>query len=94
VGLQSCSEARVVGLARGGWGRARLLLLVLFASALGGCARLRPPLVKSHQRMHLSDRIMRSDRGGLGDAADQHVLQTREGAVGGTSTAGGGCGCN
>ncbi|HEY0707141.1 MAG TPA: DUF4266 domain-containing protein [Polyangia bacterium] len=64
------------------------------AGALAGCAGLRPPLVKPHQRAHLSDRIMRGDRGGLGGAADQHVLQTREGAAGGTSTAGGGCGCN
>ncbi|HEY0712057.1 MAG TPA: DUF4266 domain-containing protein [Polyangia bacterium] len=76
-------------------GARRLLLAFTVAIlAVSGCARLRPTLVKPHQRMHLSDRIMRSERGGLGDSADQHVLQTREGAVGGTSTAGGGCGCN
>jgi hypothetical protein len=27
-------------------------------------------------------------------AADEHVLANREGAVGATGTAGGGCGCN
>jgi hypothetical protein len=59
-----------------------------------GCARLRPIPVKPYQRVHLSDRIMRTDVDRLGQAADQHVLNTREGAAGGTGTAGGGCGCN
>jgi hypothetical protein len=59
-----------------------------------GCARLRPIAVKPYQRVHLSDRMMRTDVDRLGQAADQHVLNTREGAAGGTGTAGGGCGCN
>jgi hypothetical protein len=69
-----------------------LVALVLFA--LGGCAKLLPPPVKPYQRVHLSDRIMRSDADKLGRAADQHVLGTREGAFGGSGTTGGGCGCN
>jgi hypothetical protein len=44
--------------------------------------------------VHLADRIMRVDNDRLGQAADQHVLGTREGAFGGSGTAGGGCGCN
>lgn len=59
-----------------------------------GCARWRPPPVRAYQRAHLADRIMRIDSERLGAAADQHVLSTREGAIGGTGTAGGGCGCN
>lgn len=70
------------------WALLALLLL------LGGCARLLPPPVKPHQRVHLSDRIMRTDVNRLGRAADQHVLGTREGALGGHGTTGGGCGCN
>jgi hypothetical protein len=73
--------------------RAALLVAWLLGCA-GGCARWRPPLVRPHQRVHLADRIMRVDNDRLGQAADQHVLGTREGAVGGNGTAGGGCGCN
>jgi hypothetical protein len=70
----------------------RILLLALLA--VPSCARLLPPLVKPYQRVHLSDRIMRTDADKLGRAADQHVLGTREGAFGGNGTTGGGCGCN
>jgi hypothetical protein len=73
--------------------RAALGLTLLLATA-AGCARWRPPLVRPHQRVHLADRIMRVDNDRLGQAADQHVLGTREGAFGGNGTAGGGCGCN
>jgi hypothetical protein len=69
----------------------RVLVIALLGA---GCARLLPPPVKPYQRVHLSDRIMRSDADKLGRAADQHVLSTREGAFGGTGTTGGGCGCN
>jgi len=70
------------------------LLVLVVALVAGGCSHLLPPPVKPHQRVHLSDRIMRSDADKLGRAADQHVLGTREGAFGGTGTTGGGCGCN
>ncbi len=69
-------------------------VLILGAALAAGCARVRPPLVRAHQRVHLADRIMRVDNDKLGQAADQHVLGTREGAFGGGGTAGGGCGCN
>jgi hypothetical protein len=70
------------------------LALTVALGLAGGCARWRPIPVKPYQRVHLSDRIMRTDVDRLGQAADQHVLGTREGASGGTGTAGGGCGCN
>ena len=76
------------------WSRALFAALTLGLLAASGCARLRPVPVKPYQRVHLSDRIMRTDVDRLGQAADQHVLNTREGAAGGTGTAGGGCGCN
>ncbi|HET6150185.1 MAG TPA: DUF4266 domain-containing protein [Polyangia bacterium] len=61
----------------------------------GGCATA-PGLatVKPHQRELLADRIMNLDGDPQERAADQHMLSNREGAVGGSGTAGGGCGCN
>jgi hypothetical protein len=76
----------------------RLLVLAALSGALGttGCRTTssRAWLVKAHQREFLADRIMRLDAGGQEKAADQHVLVSREGAIGGDGTAGGGCGCN
>jgi len=80
--------------------RFAVLALALVATAAGcGTSRTARPgsrswLVKPHQREYLADRIMRLDSNGQERAADQHVLVTREGAVGGGGTAGGGCGCN
>ena len=76
---------------RGWW-----LLTFAFALALGaGCATA-PGLatVKPHQRELLADRIMSLDGDPQERAADQHMLSNREGAVGGSGTSGGGCGCN
>ena len=72
----------------------RLLLLLLAAGTSAGCARLRPPIVRPHQRAHLADRIMRVESDRLSRASDEHVLNTREGAFGGGGAAQGGCGCN
>jgi hypothetical protein len=74
--------------------RALLVVAVLLSLGSGGCASFRGRMVKPHQRVYLSDRIMRLDGERLSRAADEHVLNTREGAYGGTGTAGGGCGCN
>ncbi len=74
-----------------------LLGLALAALCLGSaaCAGSSPAwLVKPHQREYLADRIMRPEANAQENAADQHVLTTREGAVGGGGTVGGGCGCN
>lgn len=69
------------------------MALVVLAAA-SGCAGKRAWLVRPHQRAVLADRIMRLDTERQGKAADQHVSSTREGAFGGSGTAGGGCGCN
>lgn len=70
------------------------LLAVLCVALLSACGSNRAWLVKPHQREYLADRIMRPDSNSLESAADQHVLNTREGAIGGGGTVGGGCGCN
>jgi len=65
--------------------------LMGFASALSGCGRW---AVRPDEKEYLADRIMQLDYDGDEIAADQHVLQNREGSSGGFGTGGGGCGCN
>lgn len=55
----------------------------------GGCATVRP-----EQRAVLADPVMQFDSEPGEGAARQHVLENREGSLGGTSIKGGGCGCN
>jgi Domain of unknown function (DUF4266) len=70
-----------------------VLVLVGVLVGAGGCASSRWT-VKPHQRELLADRIMQL-QGDPGETADEaHVLANREGSIGGTGTAGGGCGCN
>ena len=69
----------------------RILVLAALAAGAVGCRHLG---VRAHQRELLADRIMKLDGDAQERAADEHVLTNREGAVGGTGTAGGGCGCN
>lgn len=71
----------------------RGLGLGLLGALLGaaGCGHLG---VKAHQRELLADRIMRLDGNSQERAADEHVLANREGAIGGSGTTAGGCGCN
>jgi len=63
--------------------RALLMLLVL----AGGC-------VRPYQREVLSKRIMIFQPDPHEDILDLHMIEAREGAVGGYGSAGGGCGCN
>jgi hypothetical protein len=42
----------------------------------------------------LADPVMQFESEPGEEAARQHVLENREGALGGTSIKGGGCGCN
>jgi hypothetical protein len=70
----------------------RLLLLIALLVVGAGCGA--HSRVKPNEREFLADRIMRFDSDPQEDAADQHVLTNREGAMGGSGTAGGGCGCN
>jgi hypothetical protein len=78
--------------------RFRTAIAILFLLALaglggGGCSTARWT-VKPHQRELLADRIMQPDGNAQETAADDHILSNREGAIGGSGTSGGGCGCN
>jgi hypothetical protein len=76
------------------WSRSWLLAVVATLLATGAGCSTAKWTVKPHQRELLADRIMRLDGNAQERAADQHVLSNREGALGGSGTAGGGCGCN
>jgi hypothetical protein len=80
---------------REGWGEGKSLKLALALLALlvGGCS-ISKWTVKPHQRELLADRIMQLDAEAQERAAEEHILANREGAIGGTGTSGGGCGCN
>lgn len=80
---------------------ARAFAALLLALGLGlftsGCATATAGAswtVKPHQRELLADKIMNLDGDPQERAADQHMLANREGAIGGSGTSGGGCGCN
>jgi Domain of unknown function (DUF4266) len=70
-----------------------LLALAVGALASNGCA-VSKWTVRPHQRELLADRIMKLDADAQEQAAEQHILENREGAIGGSGTSGGGCGCN
>ena len=71
--------------------RSKVLLgMLLIALPASGCARA----VLPSEKAYLADPIMQFDSDGLEASADAHIMQNREGAAGGTGTAGGGCGCN
>jgi hypothetical protein len=59
------------------------------ALASGGCVTVRP-----EQRAILADPTMQFDNDSVDEAQLQHALENREGAFGGGSVKGGGCGCN
>jgi len=65
------------------------LLLLLLASALGGCARVKP-----WEREDLTPRAMTPGSEHEEDRFRQHWQSAREGSTGGFGAAGGGCGCN
>ena len=66
-----------------------LYVAVLLSLCGGGCMRVKP-----YQREHLSRRSMTADRAPGEARFDQHARGAREGADGGGSEPGGGCGCN
>ncbi len=70
--------------------RSELLLLCAAAAFSSGCARA----VLPSEKAYLADPIMQFDSDALEASSDAHVMSNREGAAGGTGTAGGGCGCN
>jgi Domain of unknown function (DUF4266) len=67
--------------------------LLVAALTVGGCS-VSKWTVKPHQRELLADKIMQLDAEAQERSAEEHVLANREGAIGGTGTSGGGCGCN
>ena len=71
----------------------RCALILLGALVFGGCS-ISKWTVKPHQRELLADKIMQLDAEAQEREAEEHVLANREGAIGGTGTSGGGCGCN
>jgi Domain of unknown function (DUF4266) len=68
---------------------AAALILLALSLMVGGCATVRP-----EQRAILADPVMQFESEPGEQAARQHVLENREGAMGGGSIKGGGCGCN
>jgi hypothetical protein len=72
----------------------RFALALLLPALLGAGCSTAKWTVKPHQRELLADRIMQLDGEPQERAADQHILSNREGALGGSGTSGGGCGCN
>ena len=76
-----------------GEGKPLWIALVFMALAVGGCS-MSEWTFKPHQRELLADRIMQLDAEAQERSAEEHVLANREGAIGGTGTSGGGCGCN
>ena len=67
----------------------RLALLALLATIPAACKTVRP-----YERENLARPVMALDPEPGPFALQQHVLSTREGAVGGFGGGGGGCGCN
>lgn len=82
------------GLSGRGAGKKPLrIALVVAALLMSGCS-MSKWTVKPHQRELLADKIMQLDAEPQEREAEEHVLANREGAIGGTGTSGGGCGCN
>ena len=67
----------------------RLLMLIVIAGMLVGCAATSP-----WQREHLSKPVMQFDHNKEEAIAREHMLNTLEGSAGGFGIGGGGCGCN
>lgn len=65
------------------------LVLAAQVAALAGCATVAP-----EQRAILADPTMQFGSDAKHDAPLRHALDNREGSMGGTGVAGGGCGCN
>lgn len=70
----------------------RSLFVAMCAVALAGCATFDPP--KPWEKGDLARPSMRFDSDPLATRGTQHIYQSREGAAGGGTVGGGGCGCN
>ena len=65
------------------------LSVCVFLLFVPGCATVAP-----QERAILADPSMQFDAEAKHDAALRHAIENREGSMGGTGAAGGGCGCN
>jgi Domain of unknown function (DUF4266) len=66
----------------------KILLLIALTGAVG-CVRVKP-----YERELLAKPTMTFQPDPYEDILDLHMIEAREGAVGGYGSAGGGCGCN
>ena len=71
-----------------------VLLLGASACAIAITTSCGRNAVRASEKEFLADRIMIFDEDPQETAADEHVMNNREGSAGGKGTAGGGCGCN
>jgi Domain of unknown function (DUF4266) len=68
------------------------VLLLLMLTTLGGCAQL--PSVRAWEKGMLAKPEMTFEYDRLDTAFAEHTYTSKEAASGGSSAAGGGCGCN
>ena len=69
-----------------------ILAMLGVASVAAGCTTFDPP--KPWEKGDLARPSMRFDADPLAARATTHVHQSKEGAAGGGTVGGGGCGCN
>jgi hypothetical protein len=67
----------------------KTVFAILVLSFFAGCVRVKP-----YERELLAKPTMTFQPDPYEDVLDLHMLEAREGAVGGYGSAGGGCGCN
>lgn len=68
----------------------RMLTVAVAVALFGaGCTRVKP-----YERELLAKPMMTFQPDPHEDVLDNHMIEAREGAVGGYGSAGGGCGCN
>jgi hypothetical protein len=79
VQASPCSCSRALSLLAG-------LTLLLSAAA---CVTVRP-----EEKEYLAEPAMTWGGEGIAEQHEQHIVENREGSNGGSSTNGGGCGCN
>lgn len=65
---------------------------VLLAASLAGCAGFHPP--QPWEKGVLAKDAMTMGGDALEQRFDQHILNSKEAASGGSGVGGGGCGCN
>lgn len=72
--------------------RRLLVALCVLSATLGGCAFFEPP--QPWEKGMLAKPAMTLGGDALEQRFDQHILNSKEAAAGGSGVGGGGCGCN